>query len=164
MYKHDLPHLFRLLLLFLVIVLGIVNFVGAWWYQPANLLDRFFLFQYSDWRGPFVLCALFGVGWLVMTVKEEHDWQWLTWKFDCWREERELHIRADHGDSEAQYDLGVLYEMTPDRGTQDIGQAAFWYRKAADQGHTEAQESLAYMIDKNGNRYYDQSPSAKKQH
>lgn len=164
MYKHDLPHLFRLLLLFLVIVLGIVDFVGAWWYQPANLLDRFFLFQYSDWRGTFVLCASVGVGWLVMTVKEKHDWRWLTWKFAYGQEERELHIRADRGNSKAQYDLGVLYELPFGCGMQDIAQAAFWYRMAADQGNTEAHERLAHMYDENGNRYYDQSPSAKSQH
>ena len=71
MYKHDLPHLFRLLLLFLVIVLAIVDVVGVWWYPPADLLalafSSAFFSQHSDLAGSLEFCAWFGIAILAMT-------------------------------------------------------------------------------------------------
>lgn len=51
---------------------------------------------------------------------------------------------AELGDTEAQYNLGVLY----DEGSgvdQDLARAAHWYHKAADQGFVDAQTNLGIM-------------------
>ena len=46
----------------------------------------------------------------------------------------EIRLAADQGDPEGQYSLAMFYEEG------DLEQAAFWYRKAALQGHTTALE------------------------
>ena len=49
---------------------------------------------------------------------------------------------AQDGDAEAQYRTGVFF----DRGeyvARNQGEATKWYRKAAEQGHTDAQTALA---------------------
>ncbi len=54
---------------------------------------------------------------------------------------------AEAGITEAQYNLGVMY----DNGqgvTQDYAAAAGWYRKAADQGDALAQSNLGVMYAK----------------
>jgi uncharacterized protein len=51
---------------------------------------------------------------------------------------------AEHGDSNAQYLLGLVYNEgagTP----QDFVEAATWYRKAADKGHAGAQFFLGLL-------------------
>jgi TPR repeat protein len=51
---------------------------------------------------------------------------------------------AEHGDADAQYNLGVIYE----RGQgilRDYVEAVRWYRAAAEQGHAHAQFSLGVM-------------------
>ncbi len=55
-------------------------------------------------------------------------------------------IEADHGDSEAQYMLGVMYANSM-LGPRDPADAARWYQKAADQGHPDAQDALGYLYD-----------------
>jgi TPR repeat protein len=51
---------------------------------------------------------------------------------------------ADQGNAEAQFNLGILYELG--RGVpQDDEVAANWYRRAADQGHITAQFYLGIM-------------------
>jgi hypothetical protein len=51
---------------------------------------------------------------------------------------------AKRGDAEAQYNLGVLYEMG--KGVPiDRTEAMIWLRKAAEQGHANAQSSLGGM-------------------
>lgn len=52
--------------------------------------------------------------------------------------------RAEHGGPNMQYGLGMLYAMgNPALGIQrDESQAAVWYRRAAEQGHVEAQFTL----------------------
>ena len=51
--------------------------------------------------------------------------------------------RAEAGDAEAQFNLGVMYAFG--RGvTQDYAQAVSWFRKAADQGYAEAQYNLGF--------------------
>jgi TPR repeat protein len=48
---------------------------------------------------------------------------------------------AEQGDADAQYNLGVMYA----NGTgvaEDYVQAVYWYRKAVDQGHVNAQNSM----------------------
>lgn len=51
---------------------------------------------------------------------------------------------AEHGDPQAQYDLGVIY-ATGKGAVQDIVNAARWYRRAADHGHAEAQYALGTL-------------------
>ena len=49
----------------------------------------------------------------------------------------DLRARANQGDARAQDNLGYMYDKG--RGVaQDSKQAAFWYRKAADQGDAPA--------------------------
>ena len=53
----------------------------------------------------------------------------------------DLRARADRGEADAQYKLGVMY--SDGRGVaQDEAQATAWYRKAAAQGHSDAQFCL----------------------
>jgi TPR repeat protein len=58
--------------------------------------------------------------------------------------ERWLLRAAEHGESEAQFWLGVAYEQNWFE-TTDIQEAVKWYRKAAVQGHPDAQASLGQM-------------------
>jgi TPR repeat protein len=53
---------------------------------------------------------------------------------------------AEHGDSEAQYMLGVMYANRL-LGDRDLASAARWYEKAADQGHPDAEDALGYLYD-----------------
>jgi len=49
---------------------------------------------------------------------------------------------AEQGDTDAQYELGLMYEKG--RGVpKDYAKAAEWFSKAAAQGNTEAMDSLA---------------------
>ncbi len=53
-------------------------------------------------------------------------------------------LLAIDGDAEAQFNLGLLY--SEGKGVQiDYKQAAFWYGKGAEQGHTGAQYNLAHL-------------------
>lgn len=52
-----------------------------------------------------------------------------------------LRQKADAGDAEAQYNLGVYYH-NGEGGTKDYKEAVKWYRLAAEQGHAESQFSL----------------------
>ena len=51
---------------------------------------------------------------------------------------------ADHGDAEARYNLGVIYERG-DGVPQNCVEAVRWYHLAADQGYAAAQSSLGAM-------------------
>ena len=54
---------------------------------------------------------------------------------------------ADQGIADAQYNLGLMYDIG--RGVpQDYAQAVKWYRLAADQGNASAQSNLGLMYDK----------------
>ena len=55
-----------------------------------------------------------------------------------------LKSMADHGDVEAQYDLGAKYAAGIDV-RQDAFEAVRWYRQAAELGHTKAQFHLGMM-------------------
>jgi hypothetical protein len=48
--------------------------------------------------------------------------------------------------AEAQFDLGMLYEEG-EGVPQDFGQAAAWYRKAAERGHADAQFLLGALYE-----------------
>ncbi len=52
-----------------------------------------------------------------------------------------LRSRAEQGDAEAQYNLGVMYQ-TGSGAPQDYGEAVRLYRLAADQGYAPAQSNL----------------------
>ena len=52
--------------------------------------------------------------------------------------------RAEQGDANAQYDLGVAYDRGEGVG-QDVSEAVRWYRAAARQRHAPAQYNLGVM-------------------
>ena len=56
----------------------------------------------------------------------------------------ETRKRADQGDADAQFNLGVMYD-NGEGVPEDDTQAVAWYRKAADQGHARAQFNLGAM-------------------
>jgi uncharacterized protein YbaP (TraB family) len=51
---------------------------------------------------------------------------------------------AAQGDADAQYSLGLVYELGKGR-LQNSAEAAKWYRKAAEQGHLKAQVGLGAL-------------------
>ena len=53
---------------------------------------------------------------------------------------------AESGDLRSQYALAVLYEKRAGRDPALIGQAAEWYRRAAEQGHPGAQTNYASLL------------------
>jgi len=57
-----------------------------------------------------------------------------------------LRTRANAGDAEAQYNLGLTYATGLDVPHDDV-EAAAWFLKAAEQGHAAAQLSLGVMYD-----------------
>src|SRR5437899_7071910 len=57
----------------------------------------------------------------------------------------EWQAAADRNDPEAEFGLGSLYELGAGELKQSHKQADYWYRKAADQGNTEAQYRLALI-------------------
>ena len=59
---------------------------------------------------------------------------------------RLLRPLAAQGDADAQFHLGVMYQVG--QGVpQDYAQAVKWYRLAADQGDADAQMALGHMYD-----------------
>ncbi len=57
---------------------------------------------------------------------------------------RALRSSAEQGDQEAQFDLGLMYDLG-DGVPEDDAEAVRWYRLAAEQGHAPAQYSLGAM-------------------
>ena len=57
-----------------------------------------------------------------------------------------LQAKASAGDPDAQFRVGVQYELGA-RVTKDPAQAAVWYRKAADHGFAQAQHSLGVLYE-----------------
>lgn len=55
-----------------------------------------------------------------------------------------LYLKAEAGDAEAQFNLGVIYD-TGDGVPQDYHEAAKWFSMAAEQGLAVAQHNLALM-------------------
>jgi len=61
-----------------------------------------------------------------------------------------MHKAAQHGDVFAQYTLGLTYHEG--RGAApDPDKATLWYRRAAEQGHVEAQYALGSLLEKSDN-------------
>jgi uncharacterized protein len=58
----------------------------------------------------------------------------------------ELRSRAGGGDAEAEFDLGIAYDLGH-LVIQDFATAAGWYRKAAEQGYPPAEFNLGAMYD-----------------
>jgi TPR repeat protein len=57
--------------------------------------------------------------------------------------------QAKKGDADAQYQLGQWhYEGGNEAVEKDDAKAAEWFRRAAEQGHTEAQQALEAMSDR----------------
>jgi TPR repeat protein len=56
----------------------------------------------------------------------------------------ELRKGAERGDPNAQYLLGLVYDVG-DGAPQNQSEAATWYRKAADEGHAAAQFNLGLL-------------------
>lgn len=55
----------------------------------------------------------------------------------------QLAAKAENGDAEAQFNLGICYDNGKDV-PQDNKQAVYWYQKAAEQGYAAAQNSLGF--------------------
>ncbi|MBF0614456.1 MAG: sel1 repeat family protein [Magnetococcales bacterium] len=70
--------------------------------------------------------------------REGHAAEWLDWVV--------YRIGAELGMSDAQYQLGLLFEKQS--GLSANRQALSWYRAAADQGHSEAQVRLGILLEK----------------
>ena len=56
----------------------------------------------------------------------------------------DLRALAEAGDTEAQYNLGLMY-VNGRSVAQDDAEAVAWYRRAAEQGIAEAQYNLGLM-------------------
>ena len=54
--------------------------------------------------------------------------------------------KANSGDPEAQFGLGVVYQQGLGVDKSEY-EAMRWYRFAANSGHTEAQNNLAYLFE-----------------
>jgi len=52
---------------------------------------------------------------------------------------------GEEGELEAQAALGEFYNFGIDGFPKDETQAAFWYKKAADRGDPDAENSLAWL-------------------
>lgn len=57
-----------------------------------------------------------------------------------------LCVAAEHGNAEAQYNLGNVYYLG-EGAPQDFAEAAKWYGLAAEQGNASAQNNLGVMYD-----------------
>jgi uncharacterized protein len=68
--------------------------------------------------------------------------------------------RAEKGDANAQFVLGLKYD-TGKGVPQDYAEAAKWYRKAAEQGYAEAQFNLGSMYDEGRGVPQDYAEAAK---
>jgi TPR repeat protein len=58
----------------------------------------------------------------------------------------ELRSGAEQGDAESQFTLALRYDHGTKNVQKDPALAATWYRRAAEQGHAEAQNSLGSML------------------
>jgi len=60
-----------------------------------------------------------------------------------------LTARAEAGDTQAMFDLGLLHDLPEKPGAPlDLHKARDWYARAADQGHAWAQFALGHMHDR----------------
>jgi TPR repeat protein len=73
---------------------------------------------------------------------------------------RDLLIKAEAGDAESQYELGLRYYHGTDV-SQDYREAIKWYTKAAEQGHALSQLNLGMMYDEGKGVPQDYKEAAK---
>ena len=69
----------------------------------------------------------------------------------AWKTGNELAERirkAENGDAQTQYRLGFDYSAGYDDVPFDKEKAVFWYKKAAENGHIDAQRSLAWIYER----------------
>ncbi len=93
--------------------------------------------------------ALIFAGFLLVPTPARADMAqaWIAYDKGDYDKAAELfRAEANHGDSEAQYMLGVMYGNAM-LGPRDPADAARWYQKAADQGHPDAEDALGYLYD-----------------
>ena len=62
----------------------------------------------------------------------------------CASEFADIKALAEQGDAHAQFELGMMYEAGQSVPQNHV-EAANWYRKAAENGHTGAQSNLGGM-------------------
>ncbi len=62
---------------------------------------------------------------------------------DAFRKFAEIKAKAEQGDAEAQFNLGLCYSDSVGV-PQDYVEAAKWFRRAADQGVAEAQLNFGF--------------------
>jgi len=89
---------------------------------------------------PFILAnevALYAIEKKKQTAAEAHEAELLSQV----RRFEELKALAVKGDAAMQYELGFCY-LHARGATYDAAQAAFWFRKSAEQGFAEAQNEL----------------------
>jgi hypothetical protein len=82
-----------------------------------------------------------------MVASMDKSWRWKSVSRDRTFDLEATRAKADQGDAEAQFALGLKYGWT-DSEEEDFEQSAHWYRKAADQNHSLAQFNLGLMYAK----------------
>jgi len=77
----------------------------------------------------------------------------IAWEHGDFARARELwQPRAEAGDADAQYLLGLAFDEGRG-GTEDDVEAARWYALAAEQGHAAAQNNLGLLYHAGSSRY-----------
>ena len=61
---------------------------------------------------------------------------------------RELHVKAEQGDAEAQYKLGQMYSQYRTGFSPNYDESAYWFGQAAEQGYRDSRYRLARAISK----------------
>ncbi len=78
------------------------------------------------------------LGFIYTTLKDESGPRWYRRAYEGYVK------RAEKGDPEAMYKVGVMH-FDGTGVSKDLRKAAEWYQKAADRDHQEAQQQLAGM-------------------
>lgn len=94
----------------------------------------------------FVFCALLTVSFAAV-AEYEQSLEELTEKLGAIQDNEELDsylTKAYSGDQDAQFKLGAIYSSGESNARQDHEQSAYWYKKAAEQGHDTAQYNLGH--------------------
>lgn len=86
---------------------------------------------------------MFRAGWPIVTTMDK-PWYHKIFSFAEETGPRDGGAKADQGDAEAQFGLGLKYGNSVG-DSQDFAQAVHWYQKAAQQNHPLAQFNLGVM-------------------
>lgn len=96
-----------------------------------------------------------------------------SWHFQCLAADQteaerkllaEIRAKADRGDGQSQFDMGLVFASGRMGVAKDEGEAVKWFRKAAEQGRAEAQNNLAVMLENGEGTPVDRVESAKWYH